>query len=1389
MKKQKSFKQFKVNEKYNKKVNLELNNKINISTLKTARSSINNFNINGKRTTENPDKNKNFNNMKNIKNLSLKAKINKLILEREKSAKNCQDKYFKKIPHNKNNNDILLAARNFMIPYFDKNSNSEYGSEIYCGTYKNQDNNTCYQMNSINFKQSLNSPPTKYEKIEGNHKYIKKITHSKKKTRMKKSNENNNLDDIDNINDFANKTTNDLDYKKKENITKIKKGTFSFINFIKKSNDNNKDEKICPHKKTNEDEEDKTHIKKNIVDEKTKEPIKKKIIKNIQNIDIGNRTGNNTIREVKRKNNIILLNFRSDKRRFIGDTRLSTSSEKDITEKKTGALKIIELLKSKRNEKIMLKQKEKMENNKYNEQDINIIKNNDNKENDINLCNIEEHKGNDNSNAHVIYDVNDNNNNRDNYVVENDMKKIDDKNVFNNIIEEVKQEKNYIQKIVHRKLIEGIKELKRNNNNYDINNLKYNTKTYKDIIVRTTIDNINSNYNEEQNEDDIYYYRNRNNNISSSFLSSDKNRSNKRYLNINIDDIHNKKRIYEKNKTYNINDNNRNSLDYTNINNKNESSNRVKIKKIKLDKLRSKMQQKTIYYNSNNIDDNKINSNNNLTLNNKKINMNSSPKIYMPKRVSISKRPSIDVHSIPIYNSHSPDFRNKLVLPPTFARNEELVTSTYITNNIKPFNELAILDLENNNSGNKINSISNNINDTINSTSPSNLNSNINRNTILNIKNNSNRNSNNIKNINISMSNFNSSVKIKQILYNKAKVKKLSDTIYTNNNNFSSSRCKTIRYVKKSNNNVIERIDDSKKKENTNKIIKIQEIQFKGISSKSSEKTINNNLDKTEPTNFTVNSPFNKQKQKSFINYRTLLTSDINETQNININSKDNKKDKEKDKDKDKETIINLSQLYSSNNGEDQDDIFSTKKYNTSTSKLGYNCSYDKIINNITGTDDISENSETKIKQIINLLSFEDLLIIEDKFNLLLIVLEKGNKTYEEYFDLWNYFFSSGLKSKIEQILRYFPKEAENVKNFVNYGLIFIMICYDFAVNSISIDIDNNFSLIEIAQIIYTNILIIINVIKNKITSDNTDNYNIRLIELSKIEITIKNKLSNIDNDILFIKEILHNNSNLIMKKVTSIIESNELNNMLNKKYSSDIFKKIKVIEFEEINTFFIENILKEDFLGCSVLASTYIKEKQNFTPALVPYIHLENRKKYTLIVDLDETLIHFTVNNNANEEGVLKLRPGVFTFLEKVGEFYEIILFTEASEAYTKLMMEAFSNNRNNKKYFDYILSRQHCIIVENDFVKDISRIGRPLEKTVIIDNIAQNFKLQKQNGILIKPFLGEDQNDQALIDLIPILVNIARDEIDVKNGLMKYRDEILTKISSNLFRRNKNK
>ena len=273
-------------------------------------------------------------------------------------------------------------------------------------------------------------------------------------------------------------------------------------------------------------------------------------------------------------------------------------------------------------------------------------------------------------------------------------------------------------------------------------------------------------------------------------------------------------------------------------------------------------------------------------------------------------------------------------------------------------------------------------------------------------------------------------------------------------------------------------------------------------------------------------------------------------------------------------------------------------------------------------------------------------------------------------------------------------------------------------------------------------------------------------------------KHSHNDEDISFNRELLHNNTNLLITNISLIIKIYNQNKITELYYSM----QSDFICFDEINNFFRQNILREDFIGCSVLASTFLKEKENFTLSPIPYIITPTSKKYSLVLDLDETLIHFKVNHSHNDEGVLKLRPGISTFLEVIKDYYEIILFTEASEAYTELIMEAFNKN----EFFEYKFYRQHTVIISQDFVKDLQRIGRPLDKIIIVDNIAQNFRMQKNNGILIKPFYGEDQNDQALIDLIPFLINIVKDNLDTRNGLVKYRDEIMTKITSNLFKRN---
>ena len=106
----------------------------------------------------------------------------------------------------------------------------------------------------------------------------------------------------------------------------------------------------------------------------------------------------------------------------------------------------------------------------------------------------------------------------------------------------------------------------------------------------------------------------------------------------------------------------------------------------------------------------------------------------------------------------------------------------------------------------------------------------------------------------------------------------------------------------------------------------------------------------------------------------------------------------------------------------------------------------------------------------------------------------------------------------------------------------------------------------------------------------------------------------------------------------------------------------------------------------------------------------------------------------------------------------------------------------------FNYDSDTQRWII-DNDFVKDLSKLGRDMSKTIIVDNMEQNYKLQKSNGITIRPFWGKDNEDTALVDLLDILIKIVDKKMDVRMGLKLFKEDIISKVTSNIFRRSQNR
>ena len=173
------------------------------------------------------------------------------------------------------------------------------------------------------------------------------------------------------------------------------------------------------------------------------------------------------------------------------------------------------------------------------------------------------------------------------------------------------------------------------------------------------------------------------------------------------------------------------------------------------------------------------------------------------------------------------------------------------------------------------------------------------------------------------------------------------------------------------------------------------------------------------------------------------------------------------------------------------------------------------------------------------------------------------------------------------------------------------------------------------------------------------------------------------------------------------------------------------------------------------------------------------NKKNFTLILDLDETLIKFVTNINY-PKGKIIFRPGLIQFLNKIFPLFDLILWTIAKKDYAD---EMINNIEKDKKYFTARLYRDHASYKNNIYVKDLSNLGRPLDKIIIIDDKESNFSLQRSNGILIRPFHGtkkECQNDYVLMDLYNILTKIIFDRSqDVRIGIDKYKKEIYEKIS----------
>ena len=398
----------------------------------------------------------------------------------------------------------------------------------------------------------------------------------------------------------------------------------------------------------------------------------------------------------------------------------------------------------------------------------------------------------------------------------------------------------------------------------------------------------------------------------------------------------------------------------------------------------------------------------------------------------------------------------------------------------------------------------------------------------------------------------------------------------------------------------------------------------------------------------------------------------------------------------------------------------------------------------------------------------QDLFIFEGKFKLIEKYIKENkirliNKTSFEWF---NYYFNCSLKGNLTQFFNDI-KIKRIIEDSNTLSLISMLLIYDLSFKNDYFAFSLN-AIKNLFQLSFKNYMLIWeNFLTNIQSHLINDNWVIKINSISLKDISDK---ENIINEI-------DKNVDQIYENITLILISYKDNTKKINSHLIEMFNHYSKYTHNNIYQISISKILRVKNLNSSI---TYSEEK-NKKPEINYFIKSSPMKPLTLVLDLDETLVSFIFTNE--NEGISRIRPYLFQFLNLVKNYYEIIIFTAGTKEYADPVLDIIEENKG--KYFSYRLYRESCTVIDNQYTKDISNLGRDLSKTIIVDNLSQNFILQKDNGILISSFWGEDIHDKCLLYLGRILVSIGIEMmennylLDIRDELIKYKDDILNKVS----------
>ena len=474
----------------------------------------------------------------------------------------------------------------------------------------------------------------------------------------------------------------------------------------------------------------------------------------------------------------------------------------------------------------------------------------------------------------------------------------------------------------------------------------------------------------------------------------------------------------------------------------------------------------------------------------------------------------------------------------------------------------------------------------------------------------------------------------------------------------------------------------------------------------------------------------------------------------------------------------------------------------------------------------LTSNLVIKTKKYID---FEIIYILEEKLKTIINKINRYEIVDNESYDFITCYFYFEFYEKEIDLFR-----MNNNKSLALNLIKDEIICYFL---SYEVSFSQNFNRISILlkaiiQLLHNNYLILINfILNNNFTKFKNDDNDLLSHIMNIIDKNLKIKdIYNEDNVLSLISDNFRQINNYYSMIIENLYSSHaNINNIslssnfysfpkclnLDKNKLTDIQKNNIIISFfndayKNLQNFSIQDLKKffnlyinraktsfNSFLNDNNINNincpkplkvnqnkNLIQKNEKISSYLPP---IKKPYKYTLVLDLDETLIHYKTelmqNNDKQNKSILILRPNLILFLKEMKQMYELVLFSYATYEYIDKILKIIESK---EKFFSYILDRRHITYENGSYVKNLSLIGRDLKNVIIIDDKPQAFKMNPENGIFIKPFYGDCLNNKNILkNLMNILKEIRKDvetTQDIRISIQKQNHEIFTKITTGL-------